>query len=227
VPAEGAETTRSGHDFHLRIRMKNRPLSSTIVSPRGITVAVSLKKDFFAMSRTALTRITDVFTTRLQTLDRLMEIAQAQWREKSRDTGSLLTARLADDMVPFPHQIVYACNQPNHFAAWCADTPTSQTDPASLDFDGLKRHVQRAIGYLAEATGPVDDSVLARDKRIDLQAGMFLSLSGARYVEDWLMPNFYFHLVTAYDILRREGVQIGKADYMRHLAGDVRPATAG
>ena len=41
------------------------------------------------------------------------------------------------------------------------------------------------------------------------------------------MPNFYFHLVTAYDILRHEGVQIGKADYMRHLAAQVRPAKAG
>jgi len=179
------------------------------------------------MSRSALTRIIEVFTTRLQTLDRLLDIAEAQWREKARDPASILTARLADDMVPFPYQIVYACNQPNHFAAWCAGTAPPQTDPTKLDFAGLKQHVQRAIGYLAEATGPVDDGVLARDKRIDLQAGMFISLSGALYVEDWLMPNFYFHLVTAYDILRHEGVQIGKADYMQHLAGHVRPAKAG
>jgi hypothetical protein len=179
------------------------------------------------MSRSALTRITEVFTTRLQTLTRLLDIAEAQWREKACDPASILTARLADDMVPFPHQIVYACNQPNHFAAWCAGTPPPQTDPTTLDFAGLKQHVQRAIDHLAEATGPADDSVLERDKRIDLQAGMFISLPGVLYVEDWLMPNFYFHLVTAYDILRHEGVQIGKADYMRHLAGHVRPAKAG
>jgi hypothetical protein len=179
------------------------------------------------MSRLALIRITEVFTTRLQTLARLLDIAEAQWREKARDPASILTARLADDMVPFPYQIIYACDQPNNFAAWCAGETPPRTDPTTLDFAGLKQHVQGAMGYLAKATGPVDDGVLARDKRIDLPAGMFISLPGALYVEDWLMPNFYFHLVTAYDILRHEGVQIGKADYMRHLAAHVRPAKAG
>ena len=179
------------------------------------------------MSRSALMRSTEIFNTRLRTLARLLDMAEAQWREKGRDAASFLAARLADDMVPFPHQIVFACNQPNHFAAWCAGAPSPQTDPTALDFAGLKQHVGDAIGYLAEATAAADDGVLARDKRIDLQAGMFIVLSGARYVDDWLMPNFYFHLVTAYDLLRREGVQIGKADYMAHLAGDVRPAQTG
>jgi hypothetical protein len=87
--------------------------------------------------------------------------------------------------------------------------------------------VQSAIGYLAEATAAADDGVFGRDKRIDLPAGRFISLPGQLYVEEWLMPNFYFHFVTAYDILRHGGVQIGKADYMAHLAGHVRSAKAG
>jgi hypothetical protein len=53
--------------------------------------------------------------------------------------------------------------------------------------------------------------------RIDLGQGLYLELSGGDYVNEFLMPNFYFHLVTAYDILRMVGVPIGKRDYMLHL----------
>jgi hypothetical protein len=178
------------------------------------------------MSNSSMTRISEIFATRLQVLARLLETAEAQLRDKTRDPETLLTARLADDMVPFPHQIVYACNQPNQFAAWCIDTASPQTDPTSLDFAGLKKHVRDALLYLADSTGELEDRVLDRDKQIDLPGGRYLILPGPLFVDEWLMPNFYFHLVTAYDILRHEGVQIGKADYMAHLAGRVRVAKA-
>ncbi len=48
-------------------------------------------------------------------------------------------------------------------------------------------------------------------------------MNGAEYLRDWALPNFYFHLVTAYDILRREGVQLGKRDYMSQVAQYARP----
>jgi uncharacterized protein len=174
------------------------------------------------MSDSVLKRTTEIFTTRLQTLAGLLDAAETQWREKVKDPQTFLAARLADDMVPFPHQIVFTCNQPNQFAAWCSDATAPEADPAKLDFAGLKRHVRDTIGYLAEATAGVDDRVLDREKRIDLPGGRFISLTGPLYIDEWLLPNFYFHLVTAYDILRHEGVQIGKANYMAHLAGRVR-----
>jgi hypothetical protein len=178
------------------------------------------------MASSAITRITEIFTTRLQVLARLLEVAETQLRDKARDPETLLSARLAEDMLPFPHQIVFCCIQPNQFAAWCIDAASPQTDPATLDFAGLKKHVRDTLHYLADSTGKVDDTVLERDKRIDLMGGRYVILSGALFVDEWLMPNFYFHLVTAYDILRHEGVQIGKADYMAHLAGRVSVAKA-
>ena len=65
--------------------------------------------------------------------------------------------------------------------------------------------------------------MLDRDKRVELVNGMHLILAGNLYIDEWLMPNFYFHLVTAYDILRREGIDIGKKDYLAHLAPHIRP----
>jgi hypothetical protein len=178
------------------------------------------------MTNSAMTRITEIFTTRLQVLARLLEIAETQLRDKARDPEILLSAQLADDMLPFPYQIVFCCNQPNQFAAWCVDAASPQADAATLDFTGLKQHVRETLHYLVDSTGKVEDRVLERDKRIDLAGGRYVILSGLLFVDEWLMPNYYFHLVTAYDILRREGVQIGKADFMGHLAGRIRTAKA-
>ena len=174
-----------------------------------------------------LKRTVEIFTTRLQVLAGLLDAAEKQWREKERDPATFLAARLADDMFPLPHQVVFACNQPNQFAAWCGDRTAPETDPATLDFAGLKTHVRETIAYLAETTAGRDDRVLDREKRIDLPGGRFILLTGQLYVDEWLSPNFYFHLVTAYDILRSQGVQIGKANYMAHLAGRVRAGKAG
>jgi hypothetical protein len=179
------------------------------------------------MTTSSITRVTEIFASRLQVLARLLEVGEAQLRDKGSDPETLLTARLADDMVPLPHQIVFCCNQPNQFAAWCIDAASPQADPARLDFAGLKKHLRDTLQYLSDSTAEVDDRVLEREKRIDLLGGRYVTLPGSLFVDDWLMPNFYFHLVTAYDVLRHEGVQIGKADYMAHLAGRVRTAKAG
>ncbi|KRR07630.1 hypothetical protein CQ12_27770 [Bradyrhizobium jicamae] len=179
------------------------------------------------MSDPVLKRTTEIFTTRLQVLAGLLDAAETQWREKAESPETLLAARLSHDMFPFPHQIVFTCNQPNQFAAWCSDAAAPEADPAKLDFAGLKRHVQDTIAYLSERTAGIDDRVLDRDKRIALPGGRFISFTGHLYVDEWLLPNFYFHLVTAYDILRHQGVRIGKANYMAHLAGRVRTAKAG
>ena len=179
------------------------------------------------MSDSVLKRTTEIFTTRLQVLAGLLDAAETQWREKACDPETFLVARLCHDMFPFPYQIAFACNQPNQFAAWCSNQPAPEIQPASsLDFAGLKRRVRDTVAYLAEATAGLDDRVLDREKRIDLPGDRFISLTGHLYIDEWLLPNFYFHLVTAYDILRHQGVQIGKANYMAHLAGRVRTAEA-
>lgn len=169
-------------------------------------------------------RTIEIFTTRLQTLDRLLRLAEEQSRTKGRDPEELCAARLAEDMFPLPHQIVFACNQPNAFAAWCAGAAPPKTDPKTLGFAGMRHHIGETIRYLVDATGKVQPDVLDRDKHIELLHGLAINLPGELYVEDWLLPNFYFHLVTAYDILRHEGIAIGKADYMAHLAPRVEAA---
>lgn len=67
-----------------------------------------------------------------------------------------------------------------------------------------------------------EDAKLAEVTRIDLGQSLYVELPGNAYVNEFLIPNFYFHMVTAYDILRMAGVPIGKRDYMMHLVPLIR-----
>ncbi|WP_322096330.1 DUF1993 family protein [Phormidium tenue] len=68
----------------------------------------------------------------------------------------------------------------------------------------------------------VADSKLSEINRLDLGQGLYAELSGLSYVDDFLMPNFYFHITTAYNILRMAGLPIGKRDFMMHLVPSLK-----
>lgn len=176
------------------------------------------------MSQTELARAAEVFSSRLRTLLHLLGKAEAQWREKDLDPASLADGRLAADMLPLPHQIVFACNQANDLAAWIEGGERTRLKAETLSLAELRSHVEATIARQAASVATADDSLLGREKHVDLTAGMSVDLPGRDYIDEWLLPNFYFHLVTAYDILRHLGVTIGKADYLAHLAGRVRRA---
>ena len=59
-----------------------------------------------------------------------------------------------------------------------------------------------------------------------LPQGMVFDLTAEQYVRDWALPQFYFHVMTAYAILRAQGVELGKADYVAHMFAYLRPGTA-
>jgi len=84
-----------------------------------------------------------------------------------------------------------------------------------------------ALGYLRETRALVADQVRALhaepgDKHLELSAASYADLTGAEYVADFLLPNFYFHLVTSHAILRSVGAPLGKRDYMLHLLPKVK-----
>ena len=123
-------------------------------------------------------------------------------------------------MFPFGTQVAFTCNQPHNFALWCDDKPANNLNPEVTS-------VAQAYEYIANTnkrllTINIEDEKLAEITRIDLGENLYIELSGSAYVNEFLIPNFYFHLVTAYDILRMTGVPVGKRDYMMHLVPLVR-----
>ncbi|MGY0552893.1 DUF1993 family protein [Vreelandella sp. 2A-K22] len=75
------------------------------------------------------------------------------------------------------------------------------------------------------ANQAIDHENVPEHKHLELGGGIYVDLTGEEYVADFLLPNFYFHLVTTYSILRSVGVPIGKKDYMLHLMPKVKQST--
>ena len=118
-------------------------------------------------------------------------------------------------MLPFGTQVAFTCNQPRNFALWCDGKPMDNLDPEVSSLAQAYEHINDTKALVLAIN--IEDAKLAEVTRVDLGPGLYFEITGNAYVNDFLMPNFYFHLVTAYDILRMVGVPIGKRDYMMHL----------
>lgn len=149
------------------------------------------------------------FQSRLVTLEHLLKSAQTHFEDES-----FFQKRIIADMLPFGTQIAFTCNQPRNFALWCADQPMDNLDPDVTSLAQAYEYIANTQELLSGINA--EGLKLAETTRVDL-GQIYIELSGNDYVNEFLLPNFYFHLVTAYDILRMAGVPIGKRDYMLHL----------
>ncbi|MGQ9425080.1 DUF1993 domain-containing protein [Gilvimarinus sp. F26214L] len=169
------------------------------------------------MSSASIKEIQHLFTTRLDTLAHLLRRGFEELNE-----SSMLQRRLAPDMFPLGTQVVFTCNQPRNFALWAQGRPRGDLDLQVASLEQANTCIQETKDLLSAT--PEDDPKLAELIRIELGPTLYAEMSGIDYVNEFLVPNFYFHLVTAYGILRSAGLDIGKQDYMRHLAPFVKQA---
>lgn len=164
------------------------------------------------MERQRITTIQNIFNSRLNTLSHFLDLAESHF---VGNPESLLQRRIATDMLPFGTQIAFTCNQPRNFALWCSGQVENNLNPDVDSFAKARGHISATTDLLKSVN--VTDTKLSEIKRIDVEQGLYIELSGFSYVDDFLMPNFYFHLTTAYDILRMAELPIGKRDFMLHL----------
>ena len=164
------------------------------------------------MERQKITALKNIFSSRLDTLSHLLDVAESHF---VNDIETLLQRRIAPDMLPFGTQIAFTCNQPRNFALWCMGQLDHNLNPEVVSLTEARNHILSTKELLASVN--ITDTKLSEIKRLELGQGMYIELSGLSYVDDFLMPNFYFHLTTAYDILRMAGAPIGKRDFMIHL----------
>lgn len=152
------------------------------------------------------------FDQMLGTFDHLLAKAEADPRG-----DALLGERLADDMNPLATQVRFATHQLVNTLNRLAGTnfPTQDTDHASIA--EARKHIAE-MRELASST--THDSFVSDDTPVsfDLPNGMAFALTAAEYVRDWSLPQFYFHVMAAYSILRKAGIPLGKADYVGYMA---------
>ena len=178
--------------------------------------------------------LTPTYLQMLRALSTWLDKAEAQ--TPPAQAKALLTARLAPDMFPLSTQIRFACVQAHEGIARLRQQPLPAAATTLLD-EG--RIAAEHPGSLAEARARIAETVAAVEQAaatmpaIDpatpiahaLPQGMIFDLTAEQYARDWTLPQFYFHLMTAYAILRAEGIQLGKADYVAHMFPYLRPGT--
>jgi hypothetical protein len=166
------------------------------------------------------------FTTMLGSLSKLLDKGAEHAAARGWKPEALPAARLTPDMLPLSAQIQIACDTAkNGIARLAAVTPPKFADDEKT-IDELKDRIQRTIAYVESVPETAFAGAEERRVLLPLPGDIVVDLDGARHLRDWCLPNFYFHLVTAYDILRESGVAIGKQDYMTHVGPAIRPREA-
>jgi hypothetical protein len=161
--------------------------------------------------------ITDTFTPLLRNLSSLLDKGAKHVASAGGDPAALIGARLAPDMFPLATQVTLAC----HHAKDCALLVTGQ-EPSAIGKDGatfedLQAAVAATRAQLEGLRPAAFDGADERAVEASLTGGRVLKATGLQYARDWSLPHFFFHVVTAYDILRHEGVELGKRDFMGHV----------
>ena len=155
----------------------------------------------------------DLYDRLLASADHLLTKGEAYAREKGIDPETILTWRLIDDMEPLSFQIMVVCNFAKQWPARAADLPVPADIGRDLNLAGFRTEIVTARAWL-KALAP-EHFTGREDVEITVSLGngtLEPTLSVARWLTVFATTNLYFHLSTAYGILRSRGVQIGKPD---------------
>lgn len=153
------------------------------------------------------------FTRGLRALDGLLDKAVAHADANGLDPDSYLSLRIIEDMNPFSKQVQTACDSPKLCIARLSGVAAPVNDDTEKTIADLKARIASTLAYLASVPREAIDGQEGKDVVLTFPGGEMKFL-GQSYVTGFAMPNFYFHLTTAYDLLRGAGVPIGKRDYM-------------
>jgi uncharacterized protein len=156
-----------------------------------------------------------VYQQFLRALLGVLDKAEKHCAEKSIDPSSVFGARLFEDMQPLTFQIMQAISH----SAGALATLRGQQRPRSLGVDsfaGAKRALEEALAELETITPADLDETAAKPVEVKLP-GRELKFTGLGYLQSFAMPQFFFHVTTAYDILRHQGVPLGKRDFLGRI----------
>jgi uncharacterized protein len=174
------------------------------------------------MSPTIYSLAMESFVPMLHTLSGLLDKGAAHAAAKGFKPGVLVNARLAPDMLPLSAQVQIASDQAVRGASRLAGREPPSFPDVEQTIEELKTRIASAIGYLQSLSESEFAGAAERRIVLPLREGRVLDMDGQRFLRDWVLPQFYFHVTTAYDILRHNGVDIGKRDYLVHVAPFIR-----
>ncbi len=169
------------------------------------------------------TMAVETFAPMLRSLSSLLDKGAEHARAAKSDPEALMEARLAPDMYTLAQQVQLASDHATGAIARLLGQEPPKFENNEKTFDDLRARIARAIEYVQRARESAFEGAEVREIRIPIPAmSIEFQMNGLQFLRDWALPHFYFHVVTAYDILRHKGVEIGKRDYMPHVGGYIR-----
>jgi uncharacterized protein len=153
------------------------------------------------------------FVNMLKNLSALLDKAQAHTDAKKIEPAALLNYRLFPDMFPMTRQVQIACDAAKGAVARLAGVEIPKHDDVEQTFAELKERIARTIEFIASIRPAQIDGSEEKEVVLKLR-GKEVKFTGMQYLLGFAYPNFYFHVTTAYAILRHNAVEIGKGDYI-------------
>jgi hypothetical protein len=165
------------------------------------------------MKISVYTMSVETFVPNLQHLSTFLDKGAAHATAKKFEPSVLVNARLAPDMFPLSRQIQIACDAAKNGSARLVGQEAPRFEDKEATLDELRTRIARTIEYLKSIPAGAFDGAEERDIKIPVRERS-IEMKGLPYLVTWALPNFYFHVVAAYAILRHNGVDIGKNDFL-------------
>jgi hypothetical protein len=157
-----------------------------------------------------------IFVRMLENCGRWLDKAETHAQVKKFDAAVYLEARLAPDMLPFKNQIQIACDGAKFAIARLAEVEAPKFDDSETTLAELHERLRATIAFIKSVPADKLEGTEDKDVTIPRRSGP-LTLKGEAYLKHYALPNFFFHVTTAYALLRHNGVDVGKMDFLGAL----------
>lgn len=155
-----------------------------------------------------------VFQHMLRNLSHILDKGEASAQARKFEPAVLATSRLAPDMLPFTRQILIACDAAKNGVARIAGIEAPKFEDNETTFAELKARIQKTQAFLESVPAAKLEGTENKEVTFPVGREATRTMSCQAYLTTWVLPNFFFHITTAYAILRHNGVDLGKADYL-------------
>jgi len=153
------------------------------------------------------------FANTLNNLSAILDKAKAHAEARKIDESVLTASRLYPDMLPLTSQVQIASDTAKGALARLAGVEIPKYEDSERTFDELKARIAKTVEFVSSFKPAQVDGT--EDKALTIKLGTReVNWNGMQYLLGFALPNFYFHVATAYDILRNNGVEVGKRDFI-------------
>jgi hypothetical protein len=155
----------------------------------------------------------DLLASTLANLSHVLDKGLASATARKIEPTVLLNARLAPDMLPLTRQVQIACDMSKFGVARLAGLDAPKFEDNEQSFEELRARIARTIDFIKGVPASTLEGTEDRDIKVSLR-DRTLQFKGLEYLTRWVIPNAFFHATTTYAILRHNGVDLGKTDFL-------------